>query len=183
MSEVSRIDPTAVRSAVILRKGAESSVASSLSDTSTDDDDVHTGGDAGLISRFLSIAEADAAGPAVKLMQRLLRMLRTCKYAEDDIVSVLGLAAAHHRTFQISLPAKATQTERAFILIAQIYIAHCVVLDEYCCLGNWHRYLFASYCDLHALNSAVARILRRMDWRLHGVTDNEISTLVNFIKH
>lgn len=175
--------------AVILGKAAPmGSATASLSDISTDDDDFVSSstpgrGDAGMVARFLSLVEADEVGPAGKLLHKLLRMLRTCKYAEDDIVSVLAVAVAHHSLFRASNQAGATPTERAFILLTQIYIAHCVVLDEYCCISNWHRYLFASYCDLRSLNSAVARILRRMDWRLHSVTDDEISRLVHFIKH
>ena len=140
--------------------------------------------DTSMVSGFLaylgyaSMAEGGGSGSALRLLLKVVRILRHCKYESSDIASVFAVAALHHKFFLARHLVEMSWTERIFILLAQIYIAHCVVLDEYCCVSNWHKYLFASYCDLKSLNSAVARILKKLDWSLHVSTD-EVAELVN----
>lgn len=127
------------------------------------------GGD-GLVARFLSRIspsfETDNA-QLTRLVERAVRMLKTCKYEASDIATVLAIAAVQHSRFQKKFPlAGSSSTERTFILLAQIYIAHCLALDECCNISNWHKYLFASYCDLRSLNCAIGKIMKKMNYEL-----------------
>lgn len=154
-----------------------------VSEASTDDDDQTKrwnlrASDSVLVFNVLSLSDIEGSQSISRVFQKLLRMLRTCRYADEDIISVLAVAACHHKRFIASLGKEVSSTERAFILLAQTYIAHCTVLDEYCCISNWHKYLFSTYCDLRALNAAVSRILKRMDWRLQ-VDGSEIESYIN----
>lgn len=157
---------------VELLKDIASLKSVNLGEASTDDDDQNKRASACdsdsmcLITSFLSVSGTDPSASVTRLLQKLVRMLRTCKYADEDIIGVLAVAACHHQSFISTLEKPVSVSERGFILVAQIYIAHCIVLDEYCAISNWHRYLFSTYCDLRGLNSAVSRILKRMDWRL-----------------
>ncbi len=108
----------------------------------------------------------------VKLVTKAVKILRICKYETTDIATVLAVTYLHHVSFMTTTAASSTSpqpmslTERAFLVLAQIYIAHCVVLDECCKVSNWHKYLFTSYCGLGCLNKAIAKILVRMDYSL-----------------
>lgn len=158
----------------------------SVSEVSTDDDDSCLRAASGkrdsiLVGKFLDLVSLGQVDSTWKLVHRLIRMLRTCKYATEDIVSVFALAVEHHKFFIASLDKEISPTERAFILMTQIYISHCLVLDEYCSISNWHKYLFSTYCDLRSLNNAVVRILRRMDWNLRvdsDVVDKHVQALL-----
>jgi hypothetical protein len=181
---------------VVVLKEARGSI--SLSEASTDDESEGFAAKEGLSSHVLSscprdtsmvsgflaylgyssMAEGGGSGSALRLLLKVVKILRHCKYDSTDIASVFAVAALHHKFFLTRHLVEMSWTERIFILLAQIYIAHCVVLDEYCCVSNWHKYLFASYCDLKSLNSAVARILKKLDWSLHVSTD-EVAELVN----
>ena len=148
----------------------------SVSEVSTDEDDSCLKAASGkrdsiLVGKFLDLVNLGQVDSTWKLVHRLIRMLRTCKYATEDIVSVFALAVEHHKFFIASLDKEISPTERAFILMAQLYISHCLVLDEYCIISNWHKYLFSTYCDLRSLNNAVVRILKRMDWNLRVDSD------------
>jgi hypothetical protein len=143
----------------------------SLSEASTDDEDTRvktelSPEDSTILKLFVTCIHICNHTPTIGLLTKLIRMLRTCKYSTEDITSVFALCIIHHKSFIESLNKDISATERAFILVAQLYISHCVVLDEYCCISNWHKYLFSTYCDLRSLNNAVARILKRMEWRL-----------------
>ena len=165
-------------------KEAQPPNSASMSEASTDDDDQirrsdSSEGDSALfILSFLSIAKVPVSDSVTRLLQKVVRMLQVCKYADEDVRSVFAVAACHHQSFILSLEKQISLAERAFILVAQIYIAHCIVLDEYCCITNWHRYLFSTYCDLHALNCAVSRILKRMNWEL-AVEQSEIDSYIH----
>ena len=152
-----------------------------VSDAVTTDDDESLAsapflkGDSGMVTRFLNrLTQPPSLSENVyasRLVHRVVRMLRTCKYDQTDIAAVLAMTALHHNLFVSTLShsrtaANVSTTERTFILLAQTYIAHCVVLDECCSINNWHRYLFSTYCDLRSLNHAIARILKRMNWQL-----------------
>ena len=155
----------------------------SVSEASTDDDDQAKQSslrdvDSFLVLNVLSVAGVEATSSIMKVYHKLVRMLRTCRYGDADVVSVLAVAVCHHRHFIASLGKQVSSTERGFILLAQAYIAHCVVLDEHCCISNWHKYLFSTYCDLRALNGAVSRILKRMDWSL-SLDPAEIDSYIN----
>jgi hypothetical protein len=157
--------------------------SASVSEASTDDDELFMQLNPSkprteIVDRFLDLVEIEKSSATVRIVQKLVRMLLTCKYTHEDINAVLALGASHHKVFMSSIQKTTSLTERLFILIAQIYIAHCIIMDECCCIANWHRYLFSTYCDLRALNCAISRILKRMDWNL-GVDHAEIESYIN----
>jgi len=156
---------------------AEGSVVPSEASTDDEVDRVPSSskGDARLISGFLSFL-GYSGDTTTRLMHKVVYILRTCRYDTMDIASVFAVAGLHHNIFLARHRTHMSHTERTFILLAQIYIAHCVVLDEYCSISNWHKCLFASYCDLKSLNSAVARILKKLDWSLH-VNSEQVAEL------
>lgn len=148
--------------------------------TTTDDDDSQIpsfreispmkGGD--MVVRFLSLLTASPNlgenANTVRMIHKVLRMMRTCKYDQKDVISVLALTAINHNRLVAALNrTTVSSTELTFILLAEIYIAHSVVLDECCSLANWHKYLFSCYCDLKSLNSAISRILKKLDWSVN----------------
>jgi hypothetical protein len=143
---------------------------SDASDSTADEDEtLRSFSDGEGVSRFLSLLKCTPClgenAFAARMMHKTVKMLRTCRYDTVEIVSVLAVAAAKHNTlFPLLNRSSISVTELTFILLAEIYIAHCVVLDECCSLSNWHRYLFSSYCDQKSLTSAVTRILKKLDW-------------------
>lgn len=194
---MTRIDKSAKETVAVGREEVDSALVqagASLSEASTDDDDFRSlnevrmvpswlKGDTKMMKnylRYLGYSELVESASTMRLMQKMIQILRICKFDTTDIGSVLAVAAVHHKIFLSKHVSAMSVTERTFILLAQIYIAHCVVLDEYCSVTNWHKYLFASYCDLKSLNNAVARILRKLDWNLH-VRAEQVTELVNAI--
>jgi hypothetical protein len=105
-------------------------------------------------------------------------MLQACKYDISDISSVLAMSIIHHNRLMGKMK-KVSSIERSFILIAQVYISHCIVLDECCLLYHWHRHVFTGYCDMPSLNRAIEKILKRMNHELF-VSPEEISRLAQY---
>jgi hypothetical protein len=112
----------------------------------------------------------------VKLIAKAIKILRVCKYGVDDISAVLAITYFHHKRFISTISREMTITERSFLILAQVYISHCYLLDECCKVSNWHRYLFVGYCDLPSLNRAIMKILTKMDYHL-SVDPNDIEEL------
>ncbi|CAK0848312.1 unnamed protein product [Prorocentrum cordatum] len=52
-----------------------------------------------------------------------------------------------------------TSNEMGNVLASVIFLAHCWVEDETCPLRIWHQHLFAQYCSLGTLSSAVLRLM------------------------
>ena len=158
----------------------------SVSEASTDDECIRvktelSPEDTILVKTFATCVRICNHAATIGLLNKLVRMLRTCKYSTEDISSVFAMCIIHHKSFISTLNKDVSATERAFILVAQLYISHCVVLDEYCCISNWHKYLFSTYCDLRSLNNAVARILKRMEWRL-TVDQSELDSYIKVLR-
>ena len=117
------------------------------------------------------------------LVHRVIRFLMSCRYDSVDISSVLAVTIMHHKILIDKLGGTIlSYKERSFIIVAQMYIAHCIVLDECCVLSNWHKYLFSSYCDLNCLKRAVSRILKRMEYNL-AVDPDRVSAMANHINN
>lgn len=135
-----------------------------------------------MATRFMDLLHpsVENSSTCVPLVVRCLRLLSSCRYDESDISSVLAVTVIHHNTLMSRLRTVLSDKERSFIIVSQIYIAHTIVLDECCVLSNWHKHLFSSYCDLHCLRRAVARILKRMDYTLF-VHPDRVTDLANSI--
>lgn len=118
----------------------------------------------------------------VKLISKAIKILRVCKYGVDDISAVLAITYFHHKRFISTLSREMSITERSFLILAQMYIAHCYLLDECCKVSNWHRFLFVGYCDLPSLNRAIMKILTKMDYHLSVDPSDieELSALILF---
>jgi len=115
------------------------------------------------------------------ILMRGIKVLMSCGYDYLDVSSVLAVTVEHHS----SLLSRLTKTtlsdkERSFIILAQMFIAHTIVLDECVVLSNWHKYLFSSYCDMNCLKRAIARILKRMEYTL-TVEPDRVSDLAHSI--
>lgn len=120
----------------------------------------HRVSDVYLLSSFLDLAKCpDINCDATKLLLRTVKMLRACDFSNEDICSVLAHASAYFKdTFAIcgdSMDA----SEVGNVMALLIFLAHSYVQDETCRLRIWHKYLFAKYCSLEMLNSAVLRLL------------------------
>jgi len=124
--------------------------------------------------RFLSLLDIPVTGEShqstIVLLCRTMTMLQTCRYDNLDISSVLSMAAIHHNNLMNKM-SKIRPAERMHIIIGQVYIAHCLVLDECCLLHHWHRHLFLGYCDIFSLNRAIERILKCMEYNLFVCPD------------
>lgn len=157
----------------------------SVGSTDTGDSDSHVfvpkvSGDldSEMASRFVSLIEWSPShdtdrrsSPPMTMVTKAIKILRVCRYDTTDISTVLAVTYMHHNTFRkpcssTSSPLSLSLTEQTFLVLAQIYIAHCVVLDECCKVSNWHKYLFTSYCGLSCLNKAISKVLARMDFSL-----------------
>ena len=137
----------------------------------------------GMANRFAGLlnSQVPLGSTVVPLLIRCMKLLMSCKYDYLDISSVLAVTVVHHnslisRLAQTSLSEK----ERSFIILAQMFIAHSIVLDECVVLSNWHKYLFSSYCDVNCLKRAIARILKRMEYTL-SVDPDQASHLAHII--
>ena len=136
-----------------------------------------------MILRFLDVLEVVDGQPldrvgASRLLARTVHMLQTCKYDKSDISAVLAMSTIHHKKLMNTMK-KVSSVERSFILIAQVYISHCIVLDECCLLYHWHRHVFTTYCDMPSLNRAIEKILKRMNYDLF-VCPKDISRLAEY---
>jgi len=76
----------------------------SVSEASTDDDDqqIRPTDSSELDSPswfhiLLSLSDTPVSVSATRLLDRVVRMLRTCKYAEEDITAIFAVSASHHR--------------------------------------------------------------------------------------
>ena len=119
-----------------------------------------------LVTRFLSLLNhSDSSGQLKRLVHRAVHMFRTCGYAETDIATVLAMGSLQYERF-LTHQTSMSCSEKNFIILTHLYLAHCLALDECCKLSNWHRYLFASYCDLRSLNKAIGKILKKLDYHL-----------------
>ena len=142
-------------------------VNSSVSDaTTTPGEELEVSRDDGsLVVRFLSLVDEENE-TLRKLVSKAVFMLRTCRYDESDIATVLAMAALQYNRFVDRMSTLSTTSEKAFIILTHVYLAHCLALDECCNISNWHKYLFASYCDLRSLTIAIIKILRKLDYQL-----------------
>ena len=137
----------------------------------------------GMANRFTGLLNSGVENgkTLVPLLIQCMNLLMSCKYDYLDISSVLAVTVIHHNSL-ISRLAHTTLSdkERSFIILAQIFIAHSIVLDECVVLSNWHKYLFSSYCDRNCLKRAIARILKRMEYTL-SVDPDQVSDLAHVI--
>lgn len=110
-------------------------------------------------------------------LTRCFRLLNSCGYPFDDIVTVVAFAAIYFPSIKASVCSHTggwDNDEVANVLVVLIYISHAFAFDETCPIGHWHAWVVRSYCSLQTLNLVVVRILQlrrfhlsvtRKEWR------------------
>jgi hypothetical protein len=110
-------------------------------------------------------------------LTRCFRLLNSCGYPFDDIVTVVAFAAIYFPSIKASVCSHTggwDNDEVANVLVVLIYISHAFCFDETCPIGHWHAWVVRSYCSLQTLNLVVLRILQlrrfhltvtRKEWR------------------
>jgi hypothetical protein len=110
-------------------------------------------------------------------LTRCFRLLNSCGYPFDDIVTVVAFAAIYFPSIKASVCSHTggwDNDEVANVLVVLIYISHAFAFDETCPIGHWHAWVVRSYCSLQTLNLVVLRILQlrrfhlcvtRKEWR------------------
>lgn len=110
-------------------------------------------------------------------LTRCFRLLNSCGYPFDDIVTVVAFAAIYFPSIKASVCSHTggwDNDEVANVIVVLIYISHAFAFDETCPIGHWHAWVVRSYCSLQTLNLVVLRILQlrrfhlsvtRKEWR------------------
>jgi hypothetical protein len=110
-------------------------------------------------------------------LTRCFRLLNSCGYPFDDIVTVVAFAAIYFPSIKASVCSHTggwDHDEVANVIVVLIYISHAFAFDETCPIGHWHAWIVRSYCSLQTLNLVVLRILQlrrfhltvtRKEWR------------------
>jgi hypothetical protein len=127
----------------------------------------HRVNDVYLLSSFLDLSKCpDISCEATKLLLRTLKMLRACDFSNEDICSVLAHASKYFKDTYALCGDSMDASEVGNVMALLIFLAHSYVQDETCRLRIWHKYLFAKYCSLEMLNSAVLRLLEIRNYLL-----------------
>jgi hypothetical protein len=125
---------------------------------------------------FVDMESADLERIEWKLT-RCFRLLNSCGYPFDDIVTVVAFAAIYFPSIKASVCSHTggwDKDEVANVMVVLIYISHAFCFDETCPIGHWHTWVVRSYCSLQTLNLVVLRILQlrrfhltvtRKEWR------------------
>ena len=122
------------------------------------------------------------------ILSRSLDLLRRCGYAGLEISATVNLAEKilmvlaspeSRATFRL---AELDEIEKLHIGGLSLFWAHCLVVDECCPLGIWHRKLFKSYCkNISDLNAALAVMMRV--WLGRTVKNRKIGEIVSVVSN
>jgi hypothetical protein len=133
----------------------------------------HRVNDIYLLSCFLDLAQVrDISCESCKLLLRTVKMLRACDFSNEDICSVLAHASSYFQDAYSLCGDSMDANEVGNVMALLIFVAHSYVQDETCRLRIWHKYLFAKYCSLDMLNSAVLRLLEIRNYILRLEDDD-----------
>eukprot|EP00931_Biecheleriopsis_adriatica_P012053 TRINITY_DN113155_c0_g1_i1.p1 TRINITY_DN113155_c0_g1~~TRINITY_DN113155_c0_g1_i1.p1 ORF type:complete len:291 (+),score=38.97 TRINITY_DN113155_c0_g1_i1:95-967(+) len=127
-----------------------------------------------LASAFLELTPLTSiVATAGTLLLRVLRFLRLCDYALEDICTILAHASAYFFDVYRQCGNQMEPGEVGNVLASLIFVAHCYVQDETCPLHVWHKHLFRKYCPLKLLNAAVMRLMEIRSYRLR-ISDSDL---------
>lgn len=101
-----------------------------------------------------------------KLLLRSMKMLHLCQYDHEDLCVLLAHASVYFKKVHALCGSQMDQHEVANAAVLLLFIAHSYLLDETCPLSVWHKHLFAKYCSIQTLNSAVFRLMDIRGFRL-----------------
>jgi len=122
---------------------------------------------------------------AVRLMLRCLKLLHRCGYQREDIELMVAHSSRYLRDYMVAVARDGQPPmeigEIAHIFCVLMFIAHSYVQDENCPLHVWHQHLFAKYCSLGTLNSAVMRLLEKLSFALR-VEEHQLVDCLAFLK-
>eukprot|EP00929_Paragymnodinium_shiwhaense_P007015 TRINITY_DN110971_c0_g1_i1.p1 TRINITY_DN110971_c0_g1~~TRINITY_DN110971_c0_g1_i1.p1 ORF type:complete len:371 (+),score=62.94 TRINITY_DN110971_c0_g1_i1:57-1169(+) len=107
---------------------------------------------------------------AQDLVMRAVQLLRSCGFQTFELCEVLAHASAYNLDVTRAF-GEVQASECGYILMLLVFIAHSYVDDEHCPLRIWHKYLFANYCDMPTLNTAVMLLLKTRDHKLRVPPD------------
>eukprot|EP00747_Dinoflagellata_sp_TGD_P207666 gnl/TRDRNA2_/TRDRNA2_81215_c1_seq1.p1 gnl/TRDRNA2_/TRDRNA2_81215_c1~~gnl/TRDRNA2_/TRDRNA2_81215_c1_seq1.p1 ORF type:complete len:263 (-),score=30.90 gnl/TRDRNA2_/TRDRNA2_81215_c1_seq1:156-944(-) len=148
-----------------------------------------TGVRKGCSSRVASRVEvqgtADEVPKAVYQISRCLRFVRLCDYEAEEIATMVAHAAVYLRNFLVNLgeaegPLKMGIVELSYAVSIMIYLGHSHAIDKNVPLKVWHQQVFAQYCTMKVLNTALMGLFGRLEFKLR-VGDDELQQVASFL--
>lgn len=111
--------------------------------------------------------EANVPDVFVCMLFRVTKLLHRCGYHTQDIVTL----GSHAVVFSVDILAahlgKIDWKEAANMVGLQMFIAHAYLVDEHCPLKEWHKYIFAQYCSIPLLTTAILQLMRARGYNLN----------------
>jgi len=96
----------------------------------------------------------------VMMLYRSVKLLHRCGYHTQDIVTVASYAVAYTVETLAKHLGSMDWKEAANMFGLQLYLAHAYLMDEHCPLKEWHKHIFAQYCNLNVLSTASVQLMR-----------------------
>lgn len=126
----------------------------------------------GFVETFLhwaSMPQLRECGRPSKLVHDAVRMLHARLPNPEDVCSILAHASIFFSEFIGNQEKKdhvLNDEEAAYILILEMFLAHCHVVDQPIPLSQWHKCFFTGYCRLHVLDQAVLKLMQEREYKL-----------------
>lgn len=106
---------------------------------------------------------------ALLLLTRCFRLLSVAGYSAASIEVTAVHAASYLASLTAALKEEGAELpvkECSYTLCVLMFLAHSHIEDVTLPLSRWQKHLFAHYCSLATLNSAVMSLFEKLDYKL-----------------
>lgn len=110
--------------------------------------------------------EANVPDVFISMLFRVTKLLHRCGYHTQDIVTMGSHAVIYSVDVLKEHLGNIDWKEAANMVGLQMFIAHAYLMDEHCPLKEWHTHIFAQYCSLSLLTSAILQLMRSRGYKL-----------------